>query len=91
MAQVAADQVVGAGRLGAFQEHVVFWIGTNEKVRHGLKNKGRTLYLFDDLSLHTFRKAKFWSRENFGILPKNRRRDIELKFSVQSEAKNLRL
>ena len=71
MAQVTAYQVVSAGRLCAFQEHVVFWIGANQKAWLGRNHDGRTLNRLDDLLLNTFSKAEFRPRENFGILPKN--------------------
>lgn len=91
MAQIASNQVVGMGCLRAFQEHVVFRIGADLKVRLGRNDDGRALNPFDDLLLRTLRQAKFGPGENFGVFPQNWRRNIEPELCVQREPKNVRL
>lgn len=90
MAQIAAYQIICAGQLSAFQEHVVSWIRANQKVWLGHNHPSHTLNPFHDLLLHTFTQAKFRPRENFGILLQDWWRNIEPEFFIQSESNNLR-
>ena len=77
MAEVAGDEVVGAGGFGAFEEYIVGGIGSDEKVAARVDGDGAFAEEIEKLAAQAFADGEFGAREDGGEFGEHGRRKVK--------------